>query len=88
MRGFHRSPVRLSEGKGFPELQIAWVSPRRTALVADAFAKQTVRTYLLHHLLTATKLPLDELSAVQLVVMEVPSKASGGFEHSLLRLIL
>jgi hypothetical protein len=55
--------------------------------VADAFSKHTVRTYALHHLLMATKLPLDELSAVHMVLMDVPSKASGGFEHLLLRLV-
>ena len=54
--------------------------------MADAFAKHTVRTYVLHHLLMATKLPLDELSAVHMVLMEAPSKASGGFEHLLLGL--
>ena len=64
-----------------------WVSPRRTLAVADAFASSAVQTYVLHHLISATRLPLDELSAAQLVVMEIPSKAIGGFEHSLLRLV-
>ena len=46
-----------------------------------------MRTYLLHSLLAATKLPLDELSTAHLVAMEVPSKATIGFERLLLRLV-
>ena len=38
-------------------------------------------------LLVATKLPLDELSTAHLVAMEVPSKATLGFERLLLRLV-
>ena len=55
--------------------------------MADAFADRLVRTYLLHSLLVATKLPLDELSMAHLVAMEVPSKATIGFERLLLRLV-
>ncbi len=44
-----------------------------------------MRTYLLHSLLVATKLPLDELSSANLVAMEVPSKATSGFERLLHR---
>ena len=55
--------------------------------MADAFADRLVRTYLLHSLRVATKLPLDELSMAQLVAMEVPSKATLGFERLLLRLV-
>ena len=46
-----------------------------------------MRSYLLHSLLVAAKLPLDELSMAHLVAMEVPSNATLGFERLLLRLV-
>jgi len=85
--GFPEVQRSYLRGGSFPEPQIVWVSPWKTLAVADHFAKQVVQTYVLHHLLSASKLPLDELAAAQLVAMEMPSKAATGFEHLLLRLV-
>ena len=51
------------------------------------FPESTVQTYLLHQLIAAVKLPLDELSHAHLVVMKVPPLTQRGFEHSLLRAV-
>ena len=69
------------------DVRLIWVSPRRTAEIADAVAGNTVRSHLLHHLLASVKLPLDEFSQSHLVAMEIPPKMPSGFEHSLLRTV-
>ena len=51
------------------------------------FPENTLRTYLLHHLLASVKLPLDELAHAHLAVLKVPPLTQQGFEHNLLRMV-
>jgi len=86
-----RSPPEVHNsylgGGRSPEPQVTWVSPRRTASVASAFCSRNAQTYVLHRLLVATKIAFDELRLAKYVIVEVPPKAVGGFEHSLLKLV-